>query len=308
MERKWSLYPIEHRDLWDLYKKHVSLFWTVEEIDLSRDYADFQEKLTPPAQEFLKNTLGFFAVGDGVVLQNVLTNFFSEIEIPEARQFYAVQAFSEAIHAEMYSLILQTVIRDEKERLRIFHLVESSPTLAKKIDWMKKYLDPSIPLPLRLVAYACTEGIAFSSSFASIFWLRTQNVCPGVCSSNNFIARDEGLHASMACMLFKKLGGYAEDEVMTIIKEAVDLEIDFAREGLRISLLGINSDDMATYIKLVGDRLLVDLGFDKIYNVTNPLDFMEWISMEGKTNFFEHRNDRYVKRDTANIFSTDEEF
>ena len=308
MERKWSLYPIEHRDLWDLYKKHVSLFWTVEEIDLSRDYADFQEKLTPPAQEFLKNTLGFFVLGDGVVLQNVLTNFFSEIEIPEARQFYAVQAFSEAIHAEMYSLILQTVIRDEKERMRVFHLVESSPALAKKIEWMKKYLDPSIPLPLRLVAYACTEGIAFSSSFASIFWLKTKNICPGVCKSNEFISRDESQHAVFTCMLFKKLGGYAEDEVKTIVKEAVDLEIDFAREGLQISLLGINSDDMVTYIQFVADHLLVDLGLEKIYNVKNCLDFMDMISIERKTNMFEDRISEYTRRDTANIFSTNEEF
>ena len=308
MERKWSLYPIEHRDLWDLYKKHVSLFWTVEEIDLSRDYADFQEKLTPPAQEFLKNTLGFFAVGDGVVLQNVLTNFFSEIEIPEARQFYAVQAFSEAIHAEMYSLILQTVIRDEKERLRIFHLVESSPALAKKIEWMKKYLDPSIPLPLRLVAYACTEGIFFSSAFCGIFWLKVKNLCPGIVSGNEFVSRDEGLHASFAVVLSKKLDRQDEDDVKKIIREAVELEINFANEGLKVALLGLDPASMADYIRFVADYLVVDFEMDKIYNVDNPFPWMEMISMERKTSFFEKRVSEYTRRDAANVFTLEEEF
>ena len=306
--RKWSLYPILHQDLWDMYKKHVSLFWTVEEIDLSKDHADFEEKLTPPAREFLKNTLGFFAVGDGAVMENVLTNFFREIEIPEARQFYATQAFNEAIHAETYSLILQTLIRDEKERLRLFHLVESSPALAKKVDWMKKYLDPNIPLPLRLVAYACTEGIMFSSAFCGLFWLRGQNVCPGVCLSNSFISRDEGLHATFACLLFTKLGGFAEDEVKAIIQEAVDLEIHFSNEGLQVTLLGLDPAGMADYIRFVADHLCVELGLDKIYNAKNPFEFMNWISMEEKVNFFEHRNDRYTRRDSENIFSLEEEF
>lgn len=311
MER-YLLHPIRHPLIYKMYKDHVACFWTVDELDLSRDYADFQEKLGPEARRFIERVLAFFAFGDGVVMENIVTNFYNDVTLPEARQFYAVQLFSEAVHAETYSLLIQTLLRDEKEIARLVNVVQTSDPLNAKADWMIRFMDPMLPLPDRLVAYACVEGIFFSSSFASIFWLKTKNVCEGLCKSNEFISRDEGLHRDFAVALYKLLD-QPTTQVREILSEAVEVEVAFMREALDVGLLGLNPADMADYIRFVADGLARDLGEDVLYGVANPLDFMDLISVQRKTNFFESRVSEYARsrvglNSADTVFQLDAEF
>ena len=302
--QRWSLYPIQHQNLWDMYKTHVSTFWTVEEIDMSRDERDFTNRLSTNEQLFFERILAFFAFGDGMVMENLMTRFFHDVVIPEARQFYAVQGFSEAIHAETYALLLQTLVKDETRRLSLFDMTQADETLRAKAEWMLKWMDPSLPLTDRLVAYACIEGIFFSSSFAAIFWLKTKNVCHGLTFSNELISRDEGLHRDFAVELWKVLTRMDPipthmehvKKIQSIIMEAVELEIDFMKQGLTLKpLLGLDSQSMSDYVCFVGDHLMKEFTSKPIYGVSNPFPFMDMISIEGVTNFFERRVSEYSK-------------
>jgi ribonucleoside-diphosphate reductase subunit M2 len=309
--QRWSLYPIRHQQLWDMYKNHVACFWTVDELDLSRDYVDFTDKMNANERLFIERILAFFAFGDGLVMENLVTRFFAEIRVAEARQFYAVQAFSEAIHAETYSLLLQTLVRDEARRRQLFDLAQADPALVAKAQWMMRYMDSALPLSDRLVAYACVEGVFFSSSFACIFWLKRRNLCEGLCKSNEFISRDEGLHRDFAVALYHL--GIKSDRTKEIVQHAVEVETRFITDALDMALLGLSADDMCMYIRFVADNLLLALGEDKVFNVTNPLDFMDLISIQRKTNFFESRVSEYAKSRIGTseqdcTFSLQEEF
>jgi ribonucleotide reductase beta subunit family protein with ferritin-like domain len=306
---RWTLYPIVHQDIWDAYKTHLAMFWIVDEVDMSRDRADFEDKLSPPAQNLIKNILAFFAFSDGMVMENCMTNFVEDIDIPEARQFYAMQALNEAIHAESYALSLQTLIIDETERRRLFRLVESSPSLRAKANFMIKYMQKDIPLATRLIAFSCVEGIFFSASFASIFWLKTQgNVMDGFVKLNEFISRDEGQHRDFAVLLYKKFGGVSHEQIVEIVSEACELEINFMNETLDVAVLGLDKQSMADYVRFVSDHLLVSLGLPKLYNVSNSLDYMNLISMPRKTNFFESRVTEYALSTGPKEFRLDEDF
>ncbi len=317
LNSRYSLYPILHNDLWGMYKQHVACFWTVEELDLSHDYADFESRLSPPEQAFIKNVLAFFSFGDGVVMENLYLRFIQEVEIPEARQFYAVQGFSEAIHAETYALLLQTLVRDETERKRLFSLVDTCPTLTRKAEWMQRYMasESEYTLTDRLVAYACVEGIFFSSSFASIFWLKVKNVCEGLCKSNEFISRDEGLHRDFACLLYTKMRPEGvEEKHRAIIREAVVLETEFMQTALDVTLLGMDATLMATYIEFVADHLSSSLGLGTLYRAQNPFEWMTMISLTRKSNFFESRVSEYAvsRMNESSVgrvtFTTNEDF
>ena len=303
---RWSLYPIQHQDLWGMYKKHVACFWTVEEVDLSRDFQDFTQKLNEEERTFIKQILAFFAFGDGMVMENIMTRFFDQVEIAEARQFYAVQTFMEAIHAEMYALLLQTLVRDEKEKRRLFDLTQTHPALQKKAEWMMKWMnDQEYSLADRMAAYACVEGIFFSSSFAALFWLKTRNICHGLTFSNELISRDEGLHRDFALMLWTKLADADYDRVLEIVQSSVDVEIDFMRSALDVKVMGLCVDDMVLYVKFVADNLLVALGGTPFYKASNPFPFMDLISIEGKTNFFERRVSEYA---LSGVMTEDKKF
>lgn len=306
---RWTLYPIRHHDLWAAYKTHVAMFWTPEEIDMSVDRADFEDKLRPPEQKVVKNILAFFAFSDGAVLENCMCNFAEHVTFPEARQFYAMQALSEAVHQETYALLLQTLIRDEPERLRLFRLVESSPALGKKADFMIRHMNGDAPLALRLVAFAVVEGVFFCASFACIFWLKTRgHVLPGFVKANEFIARDESAHRDFAILLAKKLGLPSAQAVQDLVREGCDLEVAFMAETLDTAVLGLDGEAMADYIRFVADHLLESLGVDRVYGVRNPLPFMDALGMEGKTNFFEARVSEYALSTGPRVFSTTEDF
>ena len=285
-ENRFVLFPIQHDDVWDMYKKAVASFWTSEEIDLSQDKTDWA-RLTDNERFFIKYTLAFFAASDGIVNENLLLNFSNEIEVPEIRCFYGFQVAIENIHSETYSLLIQTYIKNKAERERLFHAVETFPAIREKAQWCLDYCNrDSASFGERLVAFAACEGLFFSSSFASIFWLKKRGLMPGLTFSNELISRDEGLHTQFATLLFKKLERPPSyEKVLTIIKDAVSIEQRFCTESLPVRLLGMNADSMCEYIEFVADYLLVSLGFKKHWNTACPFDFMNLISLEGKTNF-----------------------
>jgi ribonucleoside-diphosphate reductase beta chain len=302
-QKRYVLYPIEHNSMWEYYKKAVASFWTVEEIDLAKDKDDWV-KLTRPEQDFIKHTLAFFAASDGIVNENLALRFINEVQIPEAQFFYGFQIAIEQIHSETYSLLIDTYINDENEKTRLFNAIETIEIIKNKAEWCFRWInDDNSEFIYRLVAFACVEGIFFSSSFCSIYWLKKKGLMPGLTFSNELISRDESLHTEFAILLyhhFKDLETLDAEKVVRIVTEAVELEKAFATESLEKNLIGMNSVLMRQYVEYVGDRLLVQLGMEKIWNVSNPFDFMEMISMNSKTNFFESRASQYSKAGVSN--------
>jgi ribonucleoside-diphosphate reductase beta chain len=295
-------------------KKAVAVFWTVEEVDLTKDAKDW-DKLDENTKHFIKHILGFFAASDGILMENLALNFQNDVQWPEARYFYANQNFMEAIHSEMYSLLIDTYIEDRAEKQRLLEASSTIPAIQKKADWAKQWLNAKeADFPTRLVAFAVVEGVFFSGAFCSIFWLKKNGLMPGLTTSNEFIARDEGMHTDFACLLYSKIKHrLAKAKINKIIKEAVKIEKNFITKALPCELIGMNATLMSQYIEFVADRLVVQLGYPKIFNATNPFDFMERISLEGKDNFFEKRNANYAKAGVGNTaaemsFSTVEEF
>ncbi|CAI5983567.1 unnamed protein product [Closterium sp. NIES-65] len=319
--QRFCMFPIKYNDVWEFYKKAEASFWTAEEVDLSQDLQHF-ESLSEDERFFILQVLAFFAASDGIVLENLAVRFMKEIQIPEARAFYGFQIAIENIHSEMYSLLLETYIKDPAEKDRLFRAVETVPCVKKKADWTMRYIEgsqSSTTFAERLVAFACVEGIFFSGSFCAVFWLKKRGLMPGLTFSNELISRDEGLHTDFGCLLYSLLHNkLSEERVKEILCEAVDIEEEFIRDSLPVDLVGMNSGLMCQYIEFVADRLLVALGCKKHYNVQNPFDWMELISLQGKTNFFEKRVGEYQKASVmANlqgngaaqrVFSTDEDF
>merc|ERR1712079_689499 len=302
---RFVILPIQYNDIWQMYKKAQASFWTVEEVDLQWDLRDW-EGLKPDEQHFISHVLAFFAASDGIVNENLVERFLQEIQIPEARCFYGFQIMMENIHSEMYSLLIDTYIKDRQERNKLFNAIETFPAIKKKAEWALKWINSNnATYAERVAAFASVEGIFFSGSFASIFWLKKRGLMPGLTFSNELISRDEGLHTDFACLMFHHLKNKpSEERIVQIISEAVEIEIEFLTDALPVKLIGMNCDLMSTYIKFVADRLLTELSCQKIYNVENPFDFMENISLEGKTNFFEKRVGDYQK---AGVMSTKEE-
>ncbi len=296
---RYVLFPLQYTKLFDLYKKALASFWTVEEIDLSKDINDWN-KLKSEEQHFIKNILAFFAGSDGIVLENLGVRFMNDIKIPEAACFYGFQIAMENIHSEMYSLLIDTYIKDNNEKTRLFNAIDTIPSVGKKAKWAIKWInDEESSFAKRVVAFAVVEGIFFSGSFCSIFWLKKRGLMSGLTSSNELISRDEGMHTDFAVAIYSLLENKLEFEtIKEIIEEAVKIEKEFIIDSIPCKLIGMNSDLMSEYIEFVADRLSLQLGYDKIYGSKNPFDFMEMISLEGKTNFFEKRVMDYSK---ANI-------
>jgi len=298
---RFVLFPIEHEDIWKLYKQQEACIWTAEEIDLGQDITDWEHKLNNDEQHFIKNVLAFFAASDGIVNENLAMNFVNEVQYTEAKFFYGFQIMMENIHSETYSLLIDTYIKDREEQMHLFRAVDTIPAIKKKADWAIKWIN-SESFVERLVAFAAVEGIFFSGSFCSIFWLKKRGLMPGLTFSNELISRDEGMHCDFACHLYnnhieKKL---SEKKLKEIIVSALEIEKEFILEALPIRLIGMNSDLMSQYLEFVTDRLLVALGCSKVYNVGNPFDFMENIAIQGKTNFFEKRVAEYQKAGVHN--------
>lgn len=294
-EDRFVLFPISHRTMWEFYKKAEACFWTAEEVDLGSDAKDW-ERLSGDEKHFISHVLAFFAASDGIVLENLGARFLKEVQAPEARAFYGFQIAIENIHSEMYSLLLDSYIKDPAEKDRLFHAIRTVPVVQKKAAWALRWITGSERFAERLVAFACVEGIFFSGSFCSIFWLKKRGLLPGLTFSNELISRDEGLHTDFACHLYSQLRNkLGEERIAEIVREATLLEQEFVCEALPVDLIGMNSRLMAQYIEFVADRLLVALGCPKAYGAANPFDFMEMISLEGKTNFFERRVGEYQK-------------
>lgn len=293
---RFTLFPIMKPKLYQLYKNHVSVFWTPEELDLAKDMKDWI-KLNENEQHFIKNVLAFFAGSDGIIQENIAARFMNEVQLSEARQFYSVQLMMEAIHSETYSLLIDTYIEDKEEKMRLFQAIQTVPCVKGKAEWAQKWITSQEEnFATRLVAFAVVEGIFFSGSFCAIYWLKERGLMPGLTTSNEFIARDEGLHTDFACALYAEIEQkLPKAKVHRIIREAVEIERQFITESLPCSLIGMNSTLMTQYIKFVADRLSSQLGYGKIYSVANPFDFMERISLEGKDNFFEKRVTSYAK-------------
>lgn len=293
---RYVLFPIEHDDIWKMYKKQEASFWTTEEIDLSKDLKDWK-LLNNDEQHFIKHVLGFFAGSDGIVMENLALRFMREIHIPEARCFYGFQMMMENIHSETYSLLIDTYVKDNIEKQHLFEAIDTIPCVGQKAQWALKWIeDQNAPFAMRLIAFAAVEGIFFSGSFCSIFWLKRRGLMPGLTFSNELISRDEGMHTDFACLLYSMLKHKLDTEVVhEIIGDAVAIEKQFIIDSLPCYLIGMNSEMMSQYIEYVADRLLVQLGYPKIWKSSNPFDFMEMISMGGKTNFFEKRVAEYSK-------------
>jgi ribonucleotide reductase beta subunit family protein with ferritin-like domain len=295
-EDRFVIFPIKHHDLWAKYKQHSSVHWTAEEIDLSKDLKDW-EKLTENEQHFVKHILGFFAGSDGIVMENLAMRFSREVQVPEAKFFYAEQNIIEAIHSETYSLLIDTYIQDKEEKTKILKAIQTIPAVKKKADWALAWIDNNeADFATRLLGFAAVEGIFFSGAFCAIFWLKQRGVMPGLTLSNEFIARDEGLHTDFACLLYSKVvNRLSKQQAHKIIREAVKIEKHFITKALPCELIGMNAKLMAQYIEFVADRLLLQLGYPKAYHATNPFPFMERISLENKDNFFEKRVSTYAK-------------
>ncbi|KAK4167662.1 ribonucleotide reductase [Cladorrhinum sp. PSN259] len=295
--QRFVLFPIKYHEIWQMYKKAEASFWTAEEIDLSKDLHDWNNKLNSDEQHFISHILAFFAASDGIVNENLVERFSGEVQIPEARCFYGFQIMMENIHSETYSLLIDTYIKEPAQRTYLFNAIDTIPCIRKKADWALKWIsDKDASFAQRLVAFAAVEGIFFSGAFASIFWLKKRGLMPGLTFSNELISRDEGLHTDFACLLFSHLNHRPSKQLVEdIIVDAVRIEQEFLTEALPCHLLGMNSNLMKQYIEFVADRLLVALGNEKVYRSTNPFDFMENISLGGKTNFFEKRVGEYQK-------------
>ncbi|KAK4433979.1 Ribonucleoside-diphosphate reductase small chain A [Sesamum alatum] len=293
--QKYCMFPIKYPQLWEMYKKAEASFWTAEEVDLSQDVQHW-ETLSRSERHFISHVLAFFAASDGIVLENLAARFLNDVQIPEARAFYGFQTAMENIHSEMYSLLLETYIKDSKEKNTLFNAIQNISCIAQKAKWALNWIKSSSSFAERLVAFACIEGIFFSGSFCAIFWLKKRGLMPGLTFSNELISRDEGLHCDFACLLYSLLRKQLHwQRVHLIVQEAVEIETEFVCDSLPCALIGMNSTLMSQYIKFVADRLLVALGYEKKYNVENPFDWMEFISLQGKTNFFERRVGDYQK-------------
>ena len=296
-EDRFVLFPIGHQAVWELYKKHVAVFWTAEEIDLVPDKADW-ERLSPQERHFVSHVLAFFAASDGIVNENLALRFYNDVQLPEARCFYGFQIAMENIHSETYSLLIDTYVRDPVERDRLFRAAELLPPVRKKAKWALRWIASGASFAERLAAFAAVEGIFFSGSFCAIFWLKKRGLMPGLCTSNEFISRDEGLHCEFACLMHSLLrpeNRAAPETIVRIVTEAVEIEREFITDALPVSLIGMNAKAMGEYIEFVADHWLVKLGCPAFYGTANPFDWMELISLEGKTNFFEKRVSEYQK-------------
>ena len=306
---RFVLFPITHQDIWKMYKKHEASFWTAEEIDLQTDLVDWQQKLSEDERFFIKHVLAFFAASDGIVNENLAVNFLQEVQYPEARCFYGFQVMMENIHSETYSLLIDTYIKDPVEKDHLLRAIDTIPCVKDKADWALRWINKG-SFAERLIAFAAVEGIFFSGSFCSIFWLKKRGLMPGLSFANELISRDEGLHCDFACLLYTRhLNEQLPKEVVQqIIADAVRIEKEFVSDALPVRLIGMNSDLMCQYIEFVADRLLLALDCNKIFNATNPFDFMELISLQGKTNFFEKRVGEYQKSGVMNNNAKEETF
>ncbi len=293
-DNRFVMFPIKYQDVWEMYKKQVDCFWRAEEIDLTKDLSHW-ENLNADERYFISMVLAFFAASDGIVLENLATRFMKEVQVSEARAFYGFQIAMENIHNETYSILIETYIKNKEEKHKLLNAIENFPCIKKKSDWAQKWIhDNRSSFATRLVAFACVEGIFFSGAFCSIYWLKKRGLMPGLTFSNELISRDEALHCEFAILLYSKLLKKIDKvRIHEIIKEAVEIETEFICEALPCKLIGMNSDLMTQYIKFVADRLSVQLGYPKIYNVTNCFDWMELISLEGKTNMFERKISEY---------------
>ena len=311
-DNRFVMFPIQHDDIWKMYQKQVDCFWRPEEIDLSKDL-DNWESLNQDEKYFISMILAFFAASDGIVLENLASRFMRDVQLSEARAFYGFQIAMENIHSHTYSLLIETYIKDKQEKSQLFNAIENFPCIKKKSDWAQKWIhDNRSSFASRLIGFACVEGIFFSGAFCSIYWLKKRGLMPGLTFSNELISRDEALHCEFAVLLYSKLNKKLEQvRIHEIIKEAVEIESEFICEALPCRLIGMNSELMTQYIKFVADRLCVQLGYKKIYNVTNCFDFMELISLESKTNFFEKKTDAYAlanKEKNEDIFKLNDDF
>ena len=312
---RFVLFPIKHNNIWQMYKQAEASFWTAEEIDLASDLTDWETKLNADEKHFIKHVLAFFAASDGIVNENLAINFLNEVQYPEARCFYGFQVMMENIHSETYSLLIDTYIKDPVEKDSLFHAIDTLPCVTKKAEWALRWISKG-SFAERLIAFAAVEGIFFSGSFCSIFWLKKRGLMPGLSFSNELISRDEGLHCDFACLLYNQLvNKLSVERVTEVITNAVTIEKEFVSDALPVRLIGMNADMMCQYIEFCADRLLVALNCPKFYNATNPFPFMEMQSLQGKTNFFEKRVAEYQKagvmsknNESNNVFKLDEDF
>ena len=303
---KYTMFPIEYPKIWEMYKKQVSLFWSVDEIDLSKDLKDWNTNLTDNERYYISHILAFFAASDGVVLENLAVRFLDDVKISEARAFYGFQIAMENIHSETYSLLIDSYIKDKETKNKLFNAIENYPCIKAKTFWALNYIQSNSDFATRLVAFAVVEGIYFSGAFCSIYYMKKRGLLPGLTFSNELISRDESLHTEFAVLLYSKLKHkLSEDQIYMIVDEAVQIEKNFITEALPCRLVGMNSNLMCQYIEFVADRLLVQLGYNKLYNSSNPFPWMEAISLEGKVNFFEKRVDSYALADKT---KTEEDF
>lgn len=311
-DNRFVLFPIKHDAIWAMYKKHLAAHWVTEEVDLSQDVVDWSSKLTDNERHFIKHVLAFFAASDGIVNENLVVNFMQDVTIPEVRCFYGFQVAIENIHAEMYSLLIDTFIKDKEEKDKMFNAIETLDCVQKKAHWALKWIETAPSFAHRLVAFAAVEGIFFSGSFCSIYWLTDRGLMKGLGKSNEFISRDEGMHCDFACLLYSMLENkLSKEDIYQIICDAVECEKIFVKDSLPVSLIGMNDKLMCEYIEFCADRLLLALGYPRVYNAQNPFPFMEKISTQGKTNFFEERPTEYVKAGVESgekVFETDDDF
>lgn len=313
-EGRFVLFPIQNSEVWEMRKKALASFWTTDEIDLEQDMNDWRNKLTDNERHFIKHVLAFFAASDGIVNENLVLNFYKDVQIPEARSFYAAQIQIEDIHAETYSLLIDTYIQDTQEKNALFNAIQTLDCVKKKASWALNWIENSPSFAHRLIAFAAIEGIFFSGSFCAIYWLKKRGLMPGLTFSNELISRDEGMHCDFACLLYAMLQNKIDsNDIRAIIMEAVDLEKEFVTDALPVSLIGMNAQTMTQYIEFVADRLLLSLGNSKVYGTANPFPWMEMISLQGKTNFFEKRVGDYQKAGVMSdrekqTFSLDEDF
>jgi len=299
---RFVMFPLKYHDIWEMYKTAEHSFWTAEEIDLSQDQTDWDEKLNDDERHFVKMVLAFFAASDGIVNENLAENFLKEVQYPEAKSFYGFQIAMENVHSETYSLLIDTYIKDEKEKNMLFHAIDNYPSIKEKADWALKWIS-SESFAERLIAFAAVEGIFFSGSFCSIYWLKKRGLMPGLAFSNELISRDEGLHCKFATLIYNKYiqNKLSQDRIKEIICSAVDIEKVFITESLPVSLIGMNKELMKQYIEFVADFWLMELGCPKVYGTQNPFDFMDMISLQGKTNFFEKKVGEYQKPSDRSI-------
>lgn len=297
---RFVLFPIEHNDIWEFYKMAVANFWVPEEVNFSDDIIHWRERLNDDERHFVKHVLAFFAASDGIVNENLAEDFLKQAQYTEAKFFYGFQVAVENIHSHTYSLFIDTYISDKKEQEYLLHAIETIPSVKKKADWALRWIEQGSFVE-RLIAFAVVEGIFFSGSFCSIFWLKNRGLMPGLSFANQLISRDEGLHRDFACLLYRDhiVNKIPEEQLSAIIRDAVAIEKEFITESLPVRLIGMNSDSMSQYIEYVTDHLLTELGLPKMFNVSNPFDFMDMISLEGKTNFFERRVSEYQKAGVA---------